>query len=88
MEVSKFNEKLNKIDGNIYVIEEVVNVMNGVYEAELAHDNVNITTLNVYTGSKLTGDKVNTYTNSTPSLTPWKTVIKIFSKVSTIIHFI
>lgn len=82
MDVSKFNEKLNKVDGNIYVIEEVITPINGVYEAELIHDNVNLTTLNVYTGSKLAGDKVNTYTTSTPSLTPWKTVIKIFSTIS------
>lgn len=82
MKVNKFNEKLNKINGNAYVVEEVIDVINGVYEAELTHDNVNHTTLNVYTSSKLTGDKVNTYTTSTPSLTPWKTVIKIYSKVS------
>lgn len=82
MDITKFNEKLNKVDGNIYVIEEVVTPVNGVYEAELIHDNVNLTTLNVYTGSKLTGDKINTYTTSTPSLTPWKTVIKIFSNAN------
>ena len=82
MDVSKFNEKLNKVDGNIYVIEEIVTPINGVYEAELIHDNVNLTTLNVYTGSKLTGDKINTVSLSTPSLTPWKTVIKIFSNIS------
>lgn len=33
MEVGQFKEKLNKIDGNVYVIEEVVQVTNGVYEA-------------------------------------------------------
>lgn len=82
MDVSKFNEKLNKVDGNIYIIEEIVTPINGVYEAELIHDNVNLTTLNVYTGSKLTGDKINTISLSTPSLTPWKTVIKIFSNIS------
>jgi hypothetical protein len=82
LKVNKFNEKLNKINGNAYVVEEIIDVINGVYEAELTHDNVNPTTLNVYTSSKLTGDKVNTYTTSTPSLTPWKTVIKIYSKVS------
>lgn len=82
MDVSKFNEKLNKLDSNIYTFEEEVTLTNGVYEAELAHDNVNLTALNIYTGSKLTGDKVNTYTTSTPSLTPWKTVIKIYSNIS------
>ena len=82
MDVSKFNEKLNKLDGQVHVIEEVITPINGVYEAELIHDNVNLTTLNVYTGSKLTGDKINTVSLSTPSLTPWKTVIKIFSTIS------
>jgi hypothetical protein len=82
LDISKFNEKLNKVEGNTYVIEEIVTPVNGVYEAELIHDNVDIKTLNVYTGSKLTGDKVNTYVTSTPSLAPWKTVIKIFSTIT------
>lgn len=77
--IDNFIEKLNKLDNNIYVIEEVVTPINGVYKSELIHDNINIKTINVYTGSKLTGEKINTYTTSTPSQTPWKTVIKIFS---------
>ncbi|AGX44501.1 pyocin knob domain-containing protein [Clostridium saccharobutylicum] len=81
MQVSKFIEKLNKLENNTYVIEEEITVNNGVYEAELIHDNVNLKTLNVYTGPKLTGDRVQTYIISTPSLTPWKNVIKIFSKI-------
>lgn len=80
--VDNFIEKLNKVDGQTYVIEEVISPANGVYESELIHDNVNLGTLNVYTGSKLTGAKIETYTTSTPSLTPWKTIIKIFSNVS------
>ena len=79
MDITQFNSKLNKLDGNIYTIEEVVNPIAGVYEKELAHDNVEVSTINIYTKSKLTGTKINTYTTSTPSLTPWKTIIKIFS---------
>ena len=79
MDITKFNEKLDKVDGNVYTIEEIVEPIDGVYESELIHDNVTSSTINIYTGSKLTGDKINTYTISTPSLTPWKTVIKIFS---------
>ncbi|NRT76290.1 hypothetical protein [Clostridium beijerinckii] len=82
MDVSKFNEKLNRVEGHTYVIEETVYPVNGVYEKELEHDNVNITTLNVYTGSKLTGDKIDSYSTSTPSMTPWKTIIRIFSSIS------
>ncbi|MZK53428.1 hypothetical protein [Clostridium beijerinckii] len=82
MDVSKFNGKLNKVDNNIYVIEETVTPVKGIYEAELIHDNANLSTLNVYTGSKLTGDKISNYSTSTPSLTPWKTIIKIFSDIS------
>lgn len=82
MDVSKFNEKLNKVNNNIYVIEETVTPVKGIYEAELIHDNANLSTLNVYTGSKLTGDKISNYSTSTPSLTPWKTIIKIFSGIS------
>ncbi|MBN1037896.1 hypothetical protein DVW12_04120 [Clostridium botulinum] len=82
MNISKFNEKFNKIEGNTYVIEEKIELNNESYERELVHDNINIKTLNVYTGSKLTGDKIETYSTSTPSLTPWKTIIKIFSKIT------
>ena len=79
--IDNFIEKLNKLDGNTYVIEEVVTSINGVYESELMHDNISIKTLNIYTGSKLTGAKINTYTTSTPSQTPWKTIIKILSTI-------
>ncbi|MFW2500400.1 hypothetical protein [Clostridium diolis] len=79
MDITKFNEKLNRISGNVYTMEEEVIPVSGVYEASLIHDNVTTSTINVYTGSKLTGDKINTISFSTPSLTPWKTIIKIFS---------
>ncbi|NFG25623.1 hypothetical protein FC777_00515 [Clostridium botulinum] len=82
MDISKFNEKFNKIEGNTYVIEEKIELNNESYESELAHDNINVKTLNIYTGSKLTGEKIESYSISTPSLTPWKTIIKIFSKIT------
>lgn len=81
MELSAFTEKLNKLDGNIYVVEEEVAIVNGVYEAELQHDNIDENTLSVYTGPKLTGDRIKNYTLSTPSKTPWKRIIKIYADV-------
>lgn len=81
MEVGQFKEKLNKIDGNVYVIEEVVQVTNGVYEGELLHDNVNASTLSVYTGPKLTGDRIQNYALLTPSTTPWKRIIRLYADV-------
>lgn len=79
MDITKFTEKLNKIDNKFYTIEEEVFPVNGVYEADLEHDNVDVNTIYVYTGSMLTGTKINTYTVSTPSLTPWRRHIKIYS---------
>ncbi|MZI79369.1 hypothetical protein GT646_00785 [Clostridium butyricum] len=79
MDITKFNEKFNKLNGNVYTAEEVVKPIDGAYEGKLIHDNVEASTINIYTGSKLTGDKVNTYKISTPSLTPWRTTIQIFS---------
>ncbi|MBE6043533.1 MAG: hypothetical protein E7216_04775 [Clostridium thermopalmarium] len=79
--IDKFTEKLNKLDGNTYVIEEEVTLTDGVYEGELQHDNVSNTSVRVYTGSKLTGDRIDNFILSTPSKTPWKRVIKIFSDV-------
>lgn len=80
-EIDKFTEKLNKIDNNTYVIEEEVKLTNGVYEGELKHDNVSNTSVRVYTGPKLSGDKIENFILSTPSLTPWKRIIKIFSNI-------
>ncbi|WP_234123441.1 pyocin knob domain-containing protein [Clostridium hydrogenum] len=80
--IDNFTDKLNKLDNNTYVIEEEVALVNGVYEGELQHDNVSLPSINVYTGSKLTGTKVENIVISTPSLTPWKNTIRIYSEVS------
>lgn len=85
MDVAVFREKLNKVDGKIYVIEEEVTMPeSGIYEAELQHDNISEATLTVYTGSKLTGDRIQTYSLSTPSLTPWKRIIRVQTTVPVI----
>lgn len=84
MEISKFYEKLNKIEGNIYVIEEKAELIGGIYDAQLQHDNINTSTLSVYTGPKLTGERIQTYVLSTPSLTPWKKVIRVYADVPTV----
>ncbi len=81
MEVSRFVEKLNKVAGNVYVIEEEVHLTDGAYEAVLEHDNINPATLAVFTGPKLTGERVQSYALSTPSLTPWKKVIRVYADV-------
>lgn len=81
MEVNRFVGKLNKVDGNVYVIEEEAHLADGVYEAALEHDNINPSTLAVYTGPRLTGERVESYTLSTPSLTPWKKVIRVYADV-------
>lgn len=84
MEICRFYEKLNKIDGNIYVVEEQVELTGGVYDAPLQHDNINTSTLSVYTGPKLTGERIQTYVISTPSLAPWKKVIRVYADVPTV----
>lgn len=79
MQVNVFYEKLNKVDGNIYVVEEETHLTNGVYEAELQHDNINEATFAVFTGPKLTGERLETYTLSTPSLAPWKRIVRVYA---------
>lgn len=81
MQVSTFYEKLNKVDGNTYVVEEEIHLTNGVYESELQHDNINEATFAVFTGPKLTGVRLETYTLSTPSLAPWKRIIRVYADV-------
>ncbi|WPC40614.1 hypothetical protein [Clostridium sp. JS66] len=80
--IDKFTEKLNKLDGNTYVIEEEITLTNGMYEGDLQHDNISLPSFSVWTGSKLTGEKVENYILSTPSSTPWKKHVKIFNSVS------
>lgn len=80
--IDKFTEKLNKLENNTYVIEEEVTLLNGIYEGELKHDNVSVSTINVYTGTKLTGEKIQNFVVSTPSQTPWRKIIKIFSDLA------
>ncbi|MER1959449.1 MAG: hypothetical protein ABS942_18865 [Solibacillus sp.] len=82
-DIDTFTDKLNKRE-KAYVIEEEVAVSNGVYERLLDHDNIVDSSVSVWTGSKLTGDKVANFILSIPSATPWKRSIKIFSSVSPI----
>ncbi len=79
--IDTFTEKLNRLEGNTYVIEEEITITNGMYESELQHDNISLSSINVYTGPKLTGKKIQNFILSTPSCTPWKKIIKIFSEV-------
>lgn len=81
--IDVFQEKLNKNPtGNNYVIEERIALVAGVYEGLLNHDNINNSTIQVYSGSKLTGDKLTNWTLTIPSDTPWRRLIKIFSSVA------
>lgn len=77
--VDRFIDKLNRMEKNTYVIEEEAVIKNGVYESELQHDNVIPSSVRVYSGPKLTGEKIDNFILSTPSETPWKKIIKIFS---------
>lgn len=79
MELSKFIEKFNKIEGNSYTFEEEVTLNNGVYVGYLEHDNVVKESIAIYTGSGLTGTKIKNYFLSSPTLAPWKYQIKIYA---------
>lgn len=79
METSNFTTKLNKLDGNVWVAEEEVHPVAGIYEADLQHDNINEATLSVHTGPRLTGDQITDYALSTPSSTPWRRTIRLYS---------
>lgn len=83
MVISQYTEKLNKLDDNIYTIEEVVHPVNGIYESELLHDNIVEDSVTVYTGKKLTGNRAE-FTLSTPSNMPWKKIIRIYSTEETL----
>ena len=74
----RFTDKLNKIDGKIYTVEEELVVQNGKYIGFLAHDNININTIAIYTEKGLKGDKVTNYSLSTKEDANWKTFIELY----------
>ncbi|MGO4498800.1 phosphoglucomutase [Paenibacillus sp. 2RAB27] len=78
--IDRFSEKLNKKqDGSTYAIEEELPIDGGMYEGFLQHDNISTNSIQVYTGSRFTGDKVSNFIVSVPSNMPWRRIIKIFS---------
>ena len=74
-----FVEKLNKRDDDFYIIEEEKSIVDGKWEGVLNHDNVNHISITIYTGPNFTGEKIDNYYISTPTETPWKTYLKVFS---------
>ncbi|RKD26677.1 hypothetical protein BEP19_15830 [Ammoniphilus oxalaticus] len=79
-QIDQFVDLLNKKQaGGVYVIEEELHMVNGVYEGFLEHDNVSYESISFFTGPKLTGSKIENFIISTPSETPWKRHIKVFS---------
>lgn len=83
--IDRFPEKLNKkTDGSVYVIEEELPITDGVFEGFLAHDNINNSTIRVYTGPKLTGEEITNVVVSIHGDIPWRRYIKIFAGVSAV----
>ena len=77
--IDTFNAKINKKINGVYVIEEEIEVVNGVWEGFLKHDNANIASIQIFTGSRLSGEQIHNYFVSIPDETPWKRHLKIFS---------
>lgn len=77
--IDNFSVKLNKKENGVHIIEEKLNITNGVFDGTLAHDNINNISLLVYTGTKFSGTKILNYVLSIPSDTPWKRNIRIYS---------
>jgi len=79
--IDRFIEKLNKVN-TVYVIQdEELILKNGVFEGELAHDNVKNGSVMVFTGPRLSGEQIKNFFLSTPSNAPWKRIIKVFANV-------
>lgn len=77
MNVANFTTKFNKTS-EVYVVEEKITMpLSGTYSANLAHDNINEDSLQIYTGPNLTGTRITTYTLSVNAATPWKRSITV-----------
>lgn len=72
-----FHEKLNKLSGSVYRVEEEITIPGtGVYEDYLQHDNIYEDTLYVFSGTGKTGEQL-AYTLTVPSDMPWKHQIRV-----------
>ncbi|MEK8131242.1 hypothetical protein WMW72_25370 [Paenibacillus filicis] len=79
-EIDRFSDKLNKrSDGGAYIIEEELRTSGGKYEGPLAHDNIVNSSIQVYTGSRFTGEPVTNFVVSVPAETPWRRMLRAFS---------
>ncbi len=77
--IDTFVEKLNKAD-TVYVIEDEELILeNGVFEGELAHDNVKNESVMVFTEPRMSGERIENFFLSIPSNAPWKRIIKVFA---------
>ena len=79
--IDTFNAKINKKINGAYVIEEESEVVNGVWEGFLKHDNANIASIQIFTGSRLSGEQIQNYFVSVPEEMPWKRHLKVFAQV-------
>lgn len=84
MEIANFTEKYDKIKGNTYSVEEQIEMPeSGKYDAMLKHDNADDNTVQVWTGSGLSGSKVS-FTLSAPSERPFKRRIEFSTQSATV----
>lgn len=79
-EIDIYEEKLNK-KSDYYILEEEVFPKNGLWEGFLKHDNAEVSSINIYSGSKLTGEKIRNYLVNIPSETDWKRYLKIYTNL-------
>ena len=85
MDKFTWNNKLNISDGEPYVVEETIDkTATDTYEAYLVHDNIDTSTIAVFTGASRTGTQILDYTISKPSDMPWKVKIKVNTSVAKI----
>jgi len=78
-----FTQKLNKKqNGDSYVIEECIHVIDGIFDGYLAHDNISVPSIKVYTGPNFSGQEIKNFIISIPEEMPWRRKIKIFSNTS------
>ena len=70
--IDTFNAKINKKINGVYVIEEEIEVVNGVWEGF---------SIQIFTGSRLSGEQIQNYFVSVPEEMPWKRHLKVFAQV-------
>lgn len=82
--VDQFINKLDKRDTPYIIQDEILNLVEGVGEKELEHDNIDKNSLEIWSNTGKRGTKVNSFILQEVKDAPWKCSIKVMCEFETV----